>query len=65
MGVAEHQPAKLAAMEGLFKTEAYAPMHIFGWPDEKTQTVRFAIAIPGMLSWLVHVDAAAPVPRAR
>jgi cytochrome bd ubiquinol oxidase subunit I len=62
VGVAEHQPAKLAAMEGLFKTEAYAPMHIFGWPDEKTQTVRFPIAVPGMLSFLVHFDAAVPVP---
>jgi len=61
MGVAEHQPAKLAAMEGLFKTEAYAPMHLFGWPDEKTQTVYFPIAIPGMLSWLVHFDPAVPV----
>lgn len=61
MGVAEHQPAKLAAMEGLFKTEAYAPMHIFGWPDQETQTVYFPIAIPGMLSWLVHLDPAVPV----
>lgn len=61
MGVAENQPAKLAAMEGLFKSEAYAPMHIFGWPDEKTQTVYFPIQIPGMLSWLVHFDPAVPV----
>ena len=35
--VAEHQPAKLAAMEGQFETETHAPMHIFGWPDEKTR----------------------------
>ena len=45
--VAEHQPAKLAAMEGQFKTEAYAPMHIFGWPDEQDrQTVHFPIRFP-------------------
>jgi cytochrome d ubiquinol oxidase subunit I len=37
-------------------------MHIFGWPDEESQTVHFSVAIPGMLSWLVHFDAAAPVP---
>jgi cytochrome d ubiquinol oxidase subunit I len=61
MGVAEHQPAKLAAMEGIFATEPYAPMHIMGWPDEESKTVQFPIAIPGMLSWLVHLDAAAPV----
>jgi cytochrome d ubiquinol oxidase subunit I len=52
--VAEHQPAKLAAMEGLFVTEKYAPMHLFGWPDERTGVVRYPIAVPGMLSWLVH-----------
>lgn len=62
IGVAEHQPAKLAAMEGLFTTETYAPMHIFGWPDEESKTVHFSVAIPGMLSWLIHFDAAAPVP---
>jgi cytochrome d ubiquinol oxidase subunit I len=59
--VTEHQPAKLAAMEGQFVSETHAPMHIFGWPDEKTGTVRFAVAIPGMLSWLAHGDAAAEV----
>jgi cytochrome d ubiquinol oxidase subunit I len=59
--VARYQPAKLAAMEGQFVTETRAPMHVFGCPDEKTGTVRFAIAIPGMLSWLVHGDAASEV----
>ncbi len=61
MGVSEYQPAKLAAMEGLFETETHAPMHIFGWPDEATKTVKYSVAIPGMLSWLVHFDAAKPV----
>ncbi len=59
--VAFHQPAKLAAMEGQFRTETHAPMHLFGWPDAKTGEVRFAVAIPGMLSWLVHGDVAAEV----
>ena len=59
--VAEHQPAKLAAMEGQFVTGAHAPMHLFGWPDEHTGTVRYPIAIPGMLSWLVHGDVDAEV----
>jgi cytochrome d ubiquinol oxidase subunit I len=59
--VAEHQPAKLAAMEGQFTTETHAPMHLFGWPDEQAREVRFAIAIPGMLSWLVHGDASAEI----
>ena len=64
-GVAEHQPAKLAAMEGIFTTEEQAPMHILGWPDEATQTVRFPIEIPGLLSFLAHGSFAAPVAGSR
>jgi cytochrome d ubiquinol oxidase subunit I len=59
--VAEHQPAKLAAMEGQFVTEANAPLHLFGWPDEQAREVRYGLALPGMLSWLVHRDASAEV----
>src|SRR6185503_4737481 len=36
--VFKYQPAKLAAMEGQFKTESPAPLHLGGWPDEKTAT---------------------------
>ncbi|HEX4413478.1 MAG TPA: cytochrome ubiquinol oxidase subunit I [Lacipirellulaceae bacterium] len=60
-GVAEHQPAKLAAMEGVYDTEKYAPMHILGWPDSESRTVHFSVAIPGMLSFLVHGDPASAV----
>ncbi len=60
-GVAEHQPAKLAAMEGVYDTEKYAPMHILGWPDGESRTVHFSVAIPGMLSFLVHGDPAAAI----
>ncbi len=54
--VAEHQPAKLAAMEGQYKTETNAPLHVFGIPDNEEQRVRYGLALPGMLSWLVHRD---------
>jgi cytochrome d ubiquinol oxidase subunit I len=61
--VARHQPAKLAAMEGLFETtEGGAPMRIFGIPDAGSRTVRFNVEIPGLLSFLVHRDAGKPVP---
>ena len=59
--VAEHQPAKLAAMEGQFKTHSHAPLHLLGWPDEESGKVRYGVAIPGLLSWLVHGDAAKEV----
>lgn len=59
--VAKRQPAKLAAMEAHFKTEAYAPFIIGGIPDENTAQVRYAIKIPGLLSFLAHGDPAKPV----
>lgn len=52
--VAKRQPAKLAAMEALFKTEKSAPLLIGGLPDEKNRRVHYAIELPGMLSFLVH-----------
>lgn len=49
--VTKHQPLKLAAMEGVFKTQAEAPMMIAGWVDmEKKETV--GLQIPGLLSYL-------------
>jgi cytochrome d ubiquinol oxidase subunit I len=59
--VAKTQPAKLAAMEGQWKTEARAPLRIGGWPDEAAETTRGAIEIPGALSWLAFGDADATV----
>ncbi len=50
--LAKTQPAKLAAMEGQFKTEQGAPLRIGGWPNEATQTTRFALEIPYGLSLL-------------
>jgi len=50
--VAHMQPIKLAAMEGQFATEAGAPLRIGGLPDPAERRTRFAIEIPGMLSWL-------------
>lgn len=61
VGVSKNQPSKLAAMEGLFETKSHAPLHILGWVDEKEQQVKFGIAIPGLLSWLVHFDSSKPV----
>ncbi len=51
--VAQHQPAKLAAMEGQYKTETNAPLHVFGVPDNEAQEVKYGVALPGMLSFLV------------
>jgi cytochrome bd ubiquinol oxidase subunit I len=51
----EHQPAKLAAMEGIWKTQAGVPAVLFGLPDETSQTNRFEVSIPKLASfYLTH-----------
>ncbi len=42
----EHQPAKIAAVEGIWHTQKGAPFTVFGWPDEDQQKTHFAIEIP-------------------
>jgi cytochrome bd ubiquinol oxidase subunit I len=60
--VARHQPAKLSAMEALFRTQASAPFVLGGVPDSATQTVPYSLAIPAGLSILLHSDPSAVVP---
>jgi cytochrome d ubiquinol oxidase subunit I len=51
----EHQPAKIAAMEGLWTTTARAPAVLFAIPDETAEQNRFEIAIPVLASiYLTH-----------
>ncbi|MBX5439859.1 MAG: cytochrome ubiquinol oxidase subunit I [Thermoflavifilum sp.] len=66
--VAKWQPAKLAAMEGLFHTQSYAPLTIGGIPwkngtgtDTTVGRLKYAIQIPGLLSTLIHGRADAVV----
>ena len=59
-GVAENQPTKLAAMEGHYEESASADMYLFGWVDEDAKEVH-GVAVPGMLSWLIHGDTETPV----
>ena len=54
--VAEHQPVKLAAMEGHWHTERCAPLRIGGIPDEADHVTRFSIDIPCGLSFLGFGD---------
>jgi cytochrome bd ubiquinol oxidase subunit I len=60
--VAENQPTKLAAFEGLGHTEKGAPIHIGGWYDEELGEVRYGVAIPKLLSLLAYHDPDATVP---
>lgn len=59
--VAELQPAKLAAMESLFKTSKPAALVIGGVPDQENEEVKYGIHIPHLLSFLAHGNANAEV----
>jgi cytochrome d ubiquinol oxidase subunit I len=51
----DHQPAKLAAIEGLWDGGRGVPASIIGWPDEKAERNRFEIEIPRLGSlYLTH-----------
>ncbi len=49
----EHQPAKVAAMEGLWETQRGAPLILFGWPDQEAETTKYAIKIPKLSSFIL------------
>lgn len=42
----EHQPAKVAAIEGFWETQSAAPFTVVGLPDESERRTRFALEIP-------------------
>jgi cytochrome d ubiquinol oxidase subunit I len=48
------QPAKLAALEGIFETQTNAPLGLAGWVTNDGQ--KHTIEIPGMLSLLIYGD---------
>ena len=52
----EHQPQKIAAMEGIWHTEQGAPLVLFAIPDAETQTNRFALEIPKLASLILTHD---------
>lgn len=52
----EHQPQKVAAMEGVWQTEKGAPLLIFALPDEEARTNHFEIAIPNLASIILTHD---------
>ncbi len=59
--IAEAQPIKLAAAESLFETQTRAPLAIGGLPDVEAGELRYAVEIPGALSFLAFADVDAEV----
>jgi len=55
--IAEHQPAKLAAMEGNLRTgDGPSGLTIFGFPNKEGTEIAAHVEVPGMLSTLVHLE---------
>jgi cytochrome d ubiquinol oxidase subunit I len=52
----EHQPQKVAAMEGLWETRKGAPLVLFGWPNAETRTNDYALEIPDLASLILTHD---------
>lgn len=52
----EHQPAKIAAMEGVWQTEKGVPLLLFAIPDDKARTNHFEVAIPNLSSLIITHD---------
>jgi cytochrome d ubiquinol oxidase subunit I len=58
----EHQPAKVAAMEGNWETRGHVPLVLFAWPNEATRSNDFEIGIPNGASLILRHDPAGVVP---
>jgi cytochrome d ubiquinol oxidase subunit I len=52
----EHQPQKIAALEGIWHTERSAPLLLFAWPDEQARANRYELAVPHLGSLILTHD---------
>lgn len=52
----KHQPAKVAAMEGIWETEQGAGLRLFGWPDQEAEVTKYSIEIPYAASLILTHD---------
>ena len=59
--VAKYQPAAIAGMEGLFRTQTGAPIVLLGQPDMEQQRIDNPLAVNDVLSFLVYGTTSAEV----
>jgi cytochrome d ubiquinol oxidase subunit I len=52
----EHQPAKVAAMEGHYESYDGAPLILFGVPDDEDEVTRHTLEIPNLGSYILTHD---------
>lgn len=60
----EHQPAKIAAMEGHYDShpQGGAPLILFGWPDDAAEVTRAKVEIPYLGNLILRHDLTSPIP---
>jgi cytochrome bd ubiquinol oxidase subunit I len=60
----QHQPAKIAAIEGHWKNVPgeSVPLIVFGWPDMAAETTRYALEIPDLGSLILTHDWKGNIP---
>jgi cytochrome d ubiquinol oxidase subunit I len=52
----KHQPAKVAAMEGVWQTASEVPLLLFAVPDQESRTNHFEVKVPNMASIILTHD---------
>jgi cytochrome d ubiquinol oxidase subunit I len=57
----EHQPVKVAAMEGYYHTRTGAPLILFGVPDNEAAEIRYTLELPKLGSLILKHDPDAQV----
>ena len=62
LNVLEHQPAKLAAIEGHWETKRGAPFIVFALPDQDAEANRYELAIPKLGSLILTHSLDGEVP---
>ncbi|MCB2053872.1 MAG: cytochrome ubiquinol oxidase subunit I [Geminicoccaceae bacterium] len=58
----EHQPAKIAAIEGHWESRAGAPLYLFGLPDMQAERTDYALAVPHLGSLILTHEWEGEVP---
>lgn len=57
----QNQPAKIAAMEGVWQTESNVPLLLFALPNEQQRANSFEVKVPNMASIILTHDAAGEI----
>jgi len=58
----EHQPGKVAAMEGNWETSSNVPLLLFALPNQETQSNEYAIGVPNLASIILKHSPDGVVP---